>query len=489
MNKKLIRAHFVCGLLFFSSHLLAQSPGGIPQPSVWLQGNLSANAQSKAMLNFNPALIMNNNKTSIEIPDSIASLRRTTIFTVYQSKQAAQELPVWAMTGPFGDLTLSSSQVFSKSFGTGIVFAKKVQSRLPAERPTALVHTYINRSADFAVSGNIDYPTPLIDFGKTTSSRADNHAQGLLAEFILYEKILTEQDIAKVESYLALKYGITLERNYLNGSGEIVWNTGKDSIYSNNIAGIARDDQSALFQKQSTSSNQPGQLLMGIDTVALSNSENPGQLNDKDYLVWGDNGQANTLQPPSTSFPGVMLPERKWLMKSSGTTSNKIVTELKIDTKTVMPENFPKEKFCLVIDRSGLGDFAAVNCEIIMPDNISADGMASFRKLRWDPDGSGKDVFSFGLKTGPVNPSEQHTLFQLYPNPVNDGHYHLVVALKKPGDVQIRIDDLYQHPVEIKRGSGKSFYTFSGNISRAKGVYTVRLITAEFELSRILIVQ
>lgn len=87
---------------------------------------------------------------------------------------------------------------------------------------------------------------------------------GELAEVVMYNGTVCGSNSgtnrAKIESYLAAKYGITLSQttaqNYLNSSGTIYWNGSTNSGYNKNLTIIGRDDASALNQKQSKSINQ-----------------------------------------------------------------------------------------------------------------------------------------------------------------------------------------------------------------------------------------
>lgn len=451
------------GMLFLYYGLFAQSPGGVPQQSYWLRGAVAANG--KASLNFNPAIDLSNSKDRIKLPGSVQSLRKATIFTVYQNPGSGEETPVWEMAGSFGDLQLSTKQVSSKSGNTNIVFARNK----PAASE-ALIHTYLGR------------------IKKSDNAEADQASirltQPSISEVILYQKILSESDVTKVESYLALKYGITLKKNYVNASGEVVWNFKLDSGYSNNIAGIARDDQSALYQKQATSSNAPDQLVIAIDKIAASNNENTGVINDKNFLVWGDNDQPLTLKEN--------IAEKKWLMKRSGNNADKISTELRIDASALLAGN-SKDSFFLIIDRSGTAEFAAENCTYLTPYSISAEGIASFKNLFWDVDGSGKDAFTFGIKSAMLfvknKDAAKMVSFQLYPNPVTDGRFKMAVTLDKPADIQVQIYDIHQRLVHSAKASGQSYYLLPAHITGAAGSYTIRVTTPQTEYSRIIIVQ
>ena len=495
-----IRTNVLLGLLFLSCNLLAQSPGSVRRPSFWLHGEVSSGAAWQSSMNFHPAMNVDDSTVRIRVPGSIKSLRRVTIFTVYQIPGATQEKPIWKMNGNFGDLLLSTKQVSSKSRKTDLAFTPNTTDSYKPEKAQAIIHTYVSRKGTGSASENTGDNEAVIQFGNAKYSGSIPAAPGLISEFILYEKNLNEKEIAKVETYLALKYGITLEKNYLTASGETVWNRKTDPTYSNNIAGIARDDQSALYQKQGTSCNSPGQLVIGIHKIVSSNSKNTGQINNRDYLIWGDNAQPFTLNRNAAANDGEMaLSEKKWLMKRSGSTAHTIATELKVDTKTLLTDSFQNKSFYLVIDRSGYGDFAPKNCLYILPDSISADGIASFNHLLWDTDGSGKDLFTFGLKPVPSQPANAQGLknknntrllsFQVYPNPVSDGHYQLAITLDRPTDIKIQVYDQNLRLIDSKIYTGQSTYLLPRRIHGASGAYTIQLITSETEVSRVIILQ
>ncbi|MBK6995182.1 MAG: hypothetical protein IPH31_09730, partial [Lewinellaceae bacterium] len=117
-----------------------------------------------------------------------------------------------------------------------------------------------------------------------------------LAEMIVYRdaSTMTVQQVQQIESYLALKYGITLDqttpRDYLASDGSEMWDANGNVAHRFNVAGLGRDDAQILHQKQSKSVN-PSQFItfaMG-DSIAASNANNPKNItNNKSFLVWGD---------------------------------------------------------------------------------------------------------------------------------------------------------------------------------------------------------
>jgi len=132
----------------------------------------------------------------------------------------------------------------------------------------------------------------------------DNHGplNGQLNEVVVFENELTEDEMDRVETYMAIKYGTTYAdglRDYKNSSSTTVWNAADNVGYASNIAGIARDNQGALNQKQSWSTNTGQQVLIGTTGMANTNIANATALNDGQFLIWGDNGLAKS---PAVDF-------------------------------------------------------------------------------------------------------------------------------------------------------------------------------------------
>ncbi|WP_162088693.1 beta strand repeat-containing protein [Chryseobacterium aquaeductus] len=127
---------------------------------------------------------------------------------------------------------------------------------------------------------------------------------GKIGEIITYNGKQSAADYIKVESYLAVKYGITKAGNYQNSSATVTWNSGGG--YDNNIAGIAKDDASALNQKQSQSVNvATSQVVIALGTVAADNISNANTFStDNQFFVWGDdNGSlTNILSTGNPTF-------------------------------------------------------------------------------------------------------------------------------------------------------------------------------------------
>ena len=153
--------------------------------------------------------------------------------------------------------------------------------------------------------------------------------EGNIQEVILLKKTgngnIADIDMQKILSYLSVKYGIPLNntQNYLGSDGTVVWSRPANIGYSNSIFGLARDDNSRLYVKQSAASD-PNPAINSISSAFIAyigdelktlNSENTGTFNeDKTYILFGSNGQSGITNYPvlaNTSFAnGVEITEK-----------------------------------------------------------------------------------------------------------------------------------------------------------------------------------
>jgi len=122
---------------------------------------------------------------------------------------------------------------------------------------------------------------------------------GDIMEVIWYKRTLTANEQSRVNSYLAVKNGVTSAENYLASTSSVVWDMLINAGYTNNIFGIARDNASILHQKQSGSTNAGQNLVISTTGFADNNAANStGIANDLQFLMTGDNGLYQGLKTP-----------------------------------------------------------------------------------------------------------------------------------------------------------------------------------------------
>ncbi|MDQ0065759.1 hypothetical protein [Chryseobacterium lathyri] len=151
---------------------------------------------------------------------------------------------------------------------------------------------------------------------------------GDIMEVVWYKRTLTANEQSRVNSYLAVKNGVTLNTNYLSTNSNVVWDRTVNTGYNNNIFGIARDNITVLHQKQSGSINNGQKLVISTTGFADNNIANAtGLANDLQYLMTGDNGLKQSFTVPLSYTAGSNGAtnyrfESIWKVQNSGNVGN-----------------------------------------------------------------------------------------------------------------------------------------------------------------------
>lgn len=201
--------------------------------------------------------------------------------------------------------------------------------------------------------------------------------QGKIGEIIFYGDDLTATERQRVATYLAIKYGITIDQtsgqDYLASDGGIIWSSATNGTYDNDIAGIGRDDDSCLNQKQSKSVNTGAIVTIGNGTINATNLDNSNNFSVNDsWLVWGHDGASANQSSAITSTDDAgnsinndddtplavserML--RKWRVQETGTVGN---TTISFDLTGLGYSTAAASSFRLLVDADGDMDDANV---------------------------------------------------------------------------------------------------------------------------------
>ncbi|HWV68799.1 hypothetical protein, partial [Chitinophaga sp.] len=132
----------------------------------------------------------------------------------------------------------------------------------------------------------------LVSIGSRTIGGRAFYWMGGMGEVIAYNRVLSDAERQSVESYLGIKYGITIGNgatDYLATDGSKYWTA--DPIYKSRITGIGRDNATNLNTKQSLSVDTGFVTLSLGNSIAITNEQNTNTItNDKSFFVFGDNG-------------------------------------------------------------------------------------------------------------------------------------------------------------------------------------------------------
>tara|TARA_R110002049_G_scaffold272291_1_gene449775 strand:- start:7112 stop:13801 length:6690 start_codon:yes stop_codon:yes gene_type:complete len=154
-------------------------------------------------------------------------------------------------------------------------------------------------------SGNMGVHNSVPYIGRSQNNSIPDYLNGEVAEIIMYSSSHTNLQRNQIQSYLALKYGITLDQtsatDYLASDGTTkIWAAADNTGYANAIFGIGRDDASGLNQKVSKSINDGAVLTMALDNDFTSSNSNASRtsthINDQQFLVIASDGGATTNQ-------------------------------------------------------------------------------------------------------------------------------------------------------------------------------------------------
>ncbi|WP_323755535.1 LamG-like jellyroll fold domain-containing protein [Roseivirga sp.] len=224
---------------------------------------------------------------------------------------------------------------------------------------------------------------------------------GLISEVIVYNQLLSPMATRqKIESYLAIKYGITLssdtdgdasafeagEGDYLASNGTPFWDASEATSFQNNIAGIARDDASSLNQLQSGSVNSNAIVAMGLDGdtdgLESSNSLNGSSFsNDLSALVWGHDG-ASLYNQENREFDTLQVKSRlnrEWRVQETGTVGT-VTVRFKVSGLIGPDENIgtnDESEIVLLVDADG--DFLTGASVVSQSFVVDSDGYVNFQ--------------------------------------------------------------------------------------------------------------
>lgn len=146
------------------------------------------------------------------------------------------------------------------------------------------------------------------------ATKKDGYWQGTIEEIIVYDRTLTDEERQKVSTYLAVKYGYTMDQttpnSYVDSNNNTIWDSLTNKTYTHRITSIGRDDLSGLMQKQAKAQEQGSILTMALgDRIENTNTANPNNVeHNASFFTFGDNDA-------STEFKTSMTKEKEKLLR------------------------------------------------------------------------------------------------------------------------------------------------------------------------------
>ncbi len=238
----------------------------------------------------------------------------------------------------------------------------------------------------------------------TNSEAQAQYFDGIFPEFISYPYELTENQRRRVESYLALKYGVTLVSRspYLNSKNTAFWRIENNNLFSNRIFGIGRDDISGLNQLQSESVHNSDYLIASVGELMPTNLEKQADAHiaNNDFIVFGDTGSSVVIA--YENHFGIRFLKRIWLSQSTGDTSQ-IPMSFKFNYTGVMAEELAENPDLVLwmlhdkfINNDQVSNFDNQYVNFYTTPNMDGE-FAYFGDVFFDTDNNIHDQFTFGL--------------------------------------------------------------------------------------------
>lgn len=423
------------GLLVSCYAVMGQN-GSISSPLPifhWKCNTIPTRTNGMAVINHNPAMPLSGRAIVV---DNIPYSKEYTMIVVYKT-DTNEESPLWQMT--FGDS--ATLGLTTERFITDTISTRYSE------------HTKLNPIINTLQQSSPDSVSPFIHLvlGNDTI-----HGRIKLAEAIYFNMRLDNSILRRIQSALAIRYGITLGPvDYVDGNGNKIWDYADLGRYHHRVTGIGRDSTSGLCQFRSRSEMDGAILTIATDSIE-----------ECSFLMIGDDDEPLIFEQDND---GVETLIRQWRVQATGMVGNSF--SFIFDTRNLP---LPSDSLVLLIDRNIILPSSSTSNEVQF-DNVwlpsdtctftLARGSILWRIAQSKAHGSkGKGATSnadnsyFGIKP----------LINIFPNP-SAGHYTIDVSKAKW--VLAFIYNTHGTLVEAFSDSGKEHYTFSGSLPSGNSYY------------------
>ena len=278
--------------------------------------------------NYNPAINLDGSDR-LQLPNTIIGTGNTSysIFSIATKSDATNDNPIigigqsispstpdqivheydatqfeasWANSGLFGGLVQENNQslgLFTSTYD-------------PANNPTRSLYQLGTQVASTPGTNLSLNPSENYIGSRNVPSAPGGYLwyTGFINEAIVFDRALSLSERNKVESYLAIKYGMTLDNtaggafgDYLLSDNILAWDASENSSYHNDVIGICEDSDSGLSQKQSKEHDDG--LILYIDALVANNAANMGSItNDFSTIMVGNDAGSYYAEPSNASY-------------------------------------------------------------------------------------------------------------------------------------------------------------------------------------------
>lgn len=419
----------------------------------------SSAVYDSSVVNFNAAYTFRGTGNNITVSNLFVANPKVTIMVAYMPDSLAQDNPVYSLKHDTSDVAILAPKWISR-YGRNLGFADSVQ-----------VKAHINVLESQIRGGSAHGYLTELSIAELTGS----YFTGSIAELLVFEGKLNKPTREKYETYLAIKYGVTLEGDrYLAFNDSVLWNRNGRGLYHHDILGIARDSALNLNQKQS----QNSEVVIAATNKVKANDANVTVLPENSYLLMGATAGAIANFSVDTLNANMIyaISAKRWLVSLYNDSMRFVNTQFIIQDEGLLGS----DSLFLIIQRDETPSY-----DILFPDSIDAEGKIYFNGITWDIDGSGSDIvrlatFPQYAQTSSQRPgsnsfnneandsfmnrdSSSANRLQLfgYPNPTND-EFHISVMTSSIEQTEITITDVTGRVYFLSKQEGQNFYNLQG---------------------------
>lgn len=382
-------------MLFCLAANAQNMPGGVSMPQVWNKAN-----------------------KSISITDTLP--QNTIGLTAFQVVVPTAESENATMTS--GQTLVTSRRVAEPSSAQYINFSDNIPTNIPR---IISIRRRLTEADTTILTANL----PL-------SENADG-----ICESIIYNRMLSSRERQKVDTYLALKYGVTLDQtiptSYVSSDGQVVWDAVANAEFSHHIFGMCNDTISKFYSTKASNAEEKNLVIIKTDSIESMS-----------YVVCGDDNNALKYirkegQPKRLG--------RTWKIMTTGNTPQSVT--IKFDAERI-EEAFPLEDgehYWLAINDTAYKKSADLGSRKAQFGNVPLrDGM----------------TFTIVAAKGDEQPEIEETqedkssiyAVAVTPNPTTDGHVNLRIRLREEAAVKVSLYGLDGHQYATMSSSDSDFY-------------------------------
>ena len=381
----------------FANHLGAVSPGGVEGYTLWGSPQ----------------------------PSLLQSGRGLSLFCV-QQPDSSDEAVYWKIEGDsLRDIVMTNRRKANLNDCGYINFAKIDQCK-------PQISTYYN--------GRLNGRNLRLCFGKGGRNVPVSRL-GQNAETVLYDRVLNAAERLKVETYLALKHNVTLLHDNRASDYRLLWDRTQLEVFSHNIAGIARDDSSALAKETLQTSALTFQALRPLENF--------------DFVLVGDN--AGKLQFDDDTITVYL--DRKW---TATVTCDSISVDVRLDNSQLAE----------LLDQTAIESFR-LDVDGIL---YTADKAGNFRNVTLKKGANTIGVTADGSKLKRDKAGGIFANMEVYPNPTTDGNVRIRTLMPEEMGLTVRLYDASGRFISQRNDLADRFHDVTVNLP-SPGIYMIQLCT------------